>query len=199
MDSSNRESLPVSYIRQFCFCPRIPFLSVFLEIKPPSPLWVQDGVDFHEKAAMLQKRRKLSKFNLSGKGVFKSNIYLKSSVYPIHGIADGIFIMEDGEIIPLEFKAQDNFVASRGHILQLTGYAILLEEKFQREVKQGFILYGKKGKSLRVEFTEERKKKVIEIAQKIISSFETGLLPDSPAASAQCGQCEFLNFCGDRF
>ena len=140
MDSSNRESLPVSYIRQFCFCPRIPFLSVFLEIKPPSPLWVQDGVDFHEKAAMLQKRRKLSKFNLSGKGVFKSNIYLKRSVYPIHGIADGIFIMEDGEIIPLEFKAQDNFVASRGHILQLTGYAILLEEKFQREVKQGFIL-----------------------------------------------------------
>ena len=131
MDSSNRESLPVSYIRQFCFCPRIPFLSVFLEIKPPSPLWVQDGVDFHEKAAMLQKRRKLSKFNLSGKGVFKSNIYLKSSVYPIHGIADGIFIMEDGEIIPLEFKAQDNFVASRGHILQLTGYAILLEEKLQ--------------------------------------------------------------------
>ena len=143
MDSSNRESLPVSYIRQFCFCPRIPFLSVFLEIKPPSPLWVQDGVDFHEKAAML--------------------------------------------------------VASSGHILQLTGYAILLEEKFQREVKQGFILYGKKGKSLRVEFTEERKKKVIEIAQKIISSFETGLLPDSPATSAQCGQCEFLNFCGDRF
>ena len=178
MDSSNRESLPVSYIRQFCFCPRIPFLSVFLEIKPPSPLWVQDGVDFHEKAAML---------------------YLTSSVYPILGIADGIFIMEDGEIIPLELKAQDNFVASRGHILQLTGYAILLEEKFQREVKQGFILYGKKGKSLRVEFTEERKKKVIEIAQKIISSFETGLLPDSPATSAQCGQCEFLNFCGDRF
>ncbi|WP_370856105.1 CRISPR-associated protein Cas4 [Parasutterella sp.] len=121
------------------------------------------------------------------------------SVYPIHGIADGILIMEDGEIIPLEFKAQDNFVASRGHILQLTGYAILLEEKFQREVKQGFILYGKKGKSLRVDFTEERKKKVIEIAQKIISSFETGLLPDSPATSAQCGQCEFLNFCGDRF
>lgn len=71
MDSSNRESLPVSYIRQFCFCPRIPFLSVFLEIKPPPPLWVKDGVDFHEKAAMLQKRRKLSKFNLSGKGVFK--------------------------------------------------------------------------------------------------------------------------------
>ena len=103
MDSSNRESLPVSYIRQFCFCPRIPFLSVFLEIKPPSPLWVQDGVDFHEKAAMLQKRRKLSKFNLSGKGVFKSNIYLKSSVYPIHGIADGIFIMEDGEIIPVSY------------------------------------------------------------------------------------------------
>ena len=26
-----------------------------------------------------------------------------------------------------------------------------------------------------------------------------GLLPDSPASSAQCGQCEFLNFCGDRF
>lgn len=178
MDSSNRESLPVSYIRQFCFCPRIPFLSVFLEIKPPPPLWVKDGVDFHEKAAMLQKRRKLSKFNLSGKGVFKSNIYLKSSVYPIHGIADGIFIMEDGEIIPLEFKAQDNFVASRGHVLHL---------------------YGKKGKSLRVDFAEERKKKVIEIAQKIISSFETGLLPDSPATSAQCGQCEFLNFCGDRF
>lgn len=90
---------------------------MFLEIKPPPPLWVKDGVDFHEKAAMLQKRRKLSKFNLSGKGVFKSNIYLKSSVYPIHGIADGIFIMEDGEIIPLEFKAQDNFVASRGHVL----------------------------------------------------------------------------------
>ncbi|WP_287531659.1 CRISPR-associated protein Cas4 [Parasutterella sp.] len=155
MDSSNRESLPVSYIRQFCFCPRIPFLSVFLEIKPPPPLWVQDGVDFHEKAAMLQKRRKLSKFNLSGKGVFKSNIYLKSSVYPIHGIADGIFIMEDGEIVPLEFKAQDNFVASRGHILQLTGYAILLEEKFQKEVSRGFILYGRKGKTLGVEFTEE--------------------------------------------
>lgn len=61
MDSSNRESLPVSYIRQFCFCPRIPFLSVFLEIKPPPPLWVQDGVDFHEKAAMLQKKKEAVK------------------------------------------------------------------------------------------------------------------------------------------
>lgn len=199
MDSSNRESLPVSYIRQFCFCPRIPFLSVFLEIKPPTPLWVKNGVDFHEKTAMLQKRRKLTKFNLSGKGEFKSNIFLKSTLYGIHGIADGILIMENGEIIPLEFKAQQNFIASRGHILQLTGYAILLEEKFQRKVKQGFILYGQRGKTMHVEFTEERKNKVIEVTQKIISSFETGLLPDSPATSAQCGQCEFLNFCGDRF
>ena len=105
-------SVPVSLLRQYAFCPRIPFFYLIRNLHPPFRPWVKQGLGFHEKTQMLAKRRK--------------------------------------------------------------------------------------GKTLRIEFSEEIREKVRVITQKILTDCEEALMPSTAASDKQCSQCEYLNFCNDR-
>ena len=75
---------------------------------------------------------------------------------------------------------------------------MLLEEKYSTNITKGFILYGKKGKTIPIEITQGRRKTVLDFLEKIISSGNKGVIPASDASTNKCSQCEYLNFCADR-
>ena len=82
-------SIPVSLLRQFCFCPRIPYFSLVRGISPSNPGWVEDGIIFHDKTKYLIKRRKFERYGIM-EPKFKFSVYLKSSNLGLHGICDAI-------------------------------------------------------------------------------------------------------------
>lgn len=193
---SSLSSLPASLIRQHVFCPRIPFYNEVLSINPGDRPWQSQGVSYHERQEMLVKRRRLEQFGLS-RATLKTNVSLYSAEKGLHGICDALLI-SDEKLVPLEFKLTSTFKPRRGHILQLAIYGVLAEEQLGKPCEQMFILYGDKGKMHRVKLNQTLRSDLMRVVQAMKENLKSPLLPASPATNAQCGQCEYLNFCADR-
>lgn len=194
-------SIPVSMLRQYVFCPRIPFFYLIRKISAKEPPWVETGIRFHERQIMLNKRRNLSRYAVgeNGKATITHNIRMKSGKLKMHGICDGI--LHDGldNDYILEFKSQAMKTINLGTAIQMTAYAMIHEEMTGKRIERGFLLSGERGKTLELIISESLRTKVTSIKEEILSIAESGLMPASPADERKCGQCEFLNFCGDRY
>lgn len=185
-------------LRQYCFCPRIPYFYIVREIRPYEQIWVKQGSDEHVRQEMLMRRRNLSRFNIHGCGVIKHNVELQSDKLNLHGICDAI--LETGnETCVLEFKNSANFKVTTGTKVQLAAYAMLYEERARKEISRGFVLYGTKAKTYEITINSELKAKVLEIRDRISDTIRQCYIPSSAASEKKCSQCEFMNFCADRF
>ena len=102
------------------------------------------------------------------------------------------------ELIPVDFKASERCVHAN-HIVQLSGYALLLEEKFQRTVERGFIFLIPIEEIVPIEITPERKQGVLALIDEIRSAIVRGAMPPATELRARCENCEYRNYCGDIF
>jgi CRISPR-associated exonuclease Cas4 len=166
-----------------------------LQLNPGNRPWQYQGIVFHEQQAMLNKRRNLSRYGLD-KGNLKQQVSLRDNKTGIHGIADAI-IFQDDRLSVLEFKISGDKPA-RGQILQLAAYAIMAQSQYNLPCRQGFILFGTRGKTHVIPVDKSLCSKTRHTIAQIRNNLEKPLLPGSPASSEQCGQCEYFNFCGDR-
>ena len=98
-------SIPASLLRQYCFCPRIPFFTYVRQLHPPRAPWVEAGVAMHQRIEQLLKRRDLTKLTSGRSYRLKTEVPLYSPDAPFHGICDAVLELEDGTYIPLEIKS----------------------------------------------------------------------------------------------
>lgn len=188
-------SLPASLLRQWAFCPRIPWFMEALGLSPPRPLWVRQGVEHHQRERMLQRRRRLSRYGLEGARLVH-NPSLSAPGLGLHGIPDAL--LETGySVHPLEFKLGEA-PPGRGHELQIAAYGLLAESCFGKPCPSGFILYGARGKTREIRLTEEIRAHMFRVLAELRRSLDNALMPVTSAGTAQCTQCEFLNYCNDR-
>lgn len=196
MESFN---LPVSMLRQYFFCPRIPYFQLLIQLQAKGGPWLSQGLSFHQKAEMLTKRRNLAHYKLDNEDFrFVPDIHLFSHDLGLHGICDGAIYTKSGEIYPLEFKLSEMSVPSIGAKTQLVAYAMLLEQKENKSISRSFLLTGKKGKTFEIRCDATARTHVLQSAEKIRRSCEQALMPITSATQAQCCQCEYTNFCADR-
>ena len=188
-------SLPIHLLRQWAFCPRIPFYQELLGLRPKIPPWVDQGSQFDAREKELMGRRSLARYGLDEAEVLR-DVKLHNTHYSMHGIVDLIIRNAQG-VIPVEIKRRlpKN---PRGVKLQLCGYAILGELEFGVRISHGYILYDS-SKIMRVDFDEELRKKTLQARDAILKIITSTLKPSSGAGVAQCEQCEYLNYCNDRF
>lgn len=194
----NQFNLPVSMLRQYCFCPRIPYFYIARNITPVEKEWMSQGIEEHKRQEMLSKRRNLSRFGISTIGKISFNVELYSDQLSLHGICDAI-LSADSELSIIEFKNSDYDKFTIGTAVQLCAYAMLCEEKYGEIIKQCFVLYGSKGKTRKVNIDASIRSKTLEIRDHIIKKLKKADIPPSSAEENKCGQCEFFNFCADRF
>ncbi len=88
---------------------------------------------------------------------------------------------------------------NRGHKLQLYAYGIMAGDEFAKSSQEGFIVHQKKGLVYHVPFTQSITIDFENTLRKLNEVLSSSLLPFSSASYSQCTQCEFLNFCNDRF
>lgn len=188
------DSIPINLIRQWCYCPRVVFYQELLTMAVKRPRWVQQGSDFHQHEEKLWRRRDLSRFNLES-GERYHNLSLASKKLGLHGIADMGIETED-QVFAIEFKLTAH-AQKRGDVLQLTAYAMLMEEHFKKTAKVGIIV-GKGKKLYKISMTNTLREAVIDTAHKIRQMLLRGLKPESDATVTQCCNCEYLNHCNDR-
>jgi CRISPR-associated exonuclease Cas4 len=188
--------LPINLIRQYLFCPRVVYFLEVLNIPKASPVWVREGSTHHEKQTELFKRRTLARFHLEN-ATIKTNVSLGFADFEFYGVCD-VLIIGDTEVYPVEIKLHGD-KPTNAQKMQLTAYGIIAEAVYSKKFETGFVLYEKNGKTIPIKVSQSDKTSVIQIVKEIIEMVSIGRLPHSSADDSKCTQCEFLNYCNDRF
>lgn len=187
-------SIPINLIRQWCYCPRVVYYMELTKVSFYRPTWVKQGEQFHQIEQKLWRRRNLSRFNLQN-GKIHHNLMIRSAKFGLHGIVD-MAIETDTAVYAVEFKISAAN-KKRGDQLQLSAYAVLLEEHFSKPSPVGFLI-GKEKVLHIIDIDTDKRRSVIEVSNKIREMLQQGFKPGSSATVFQCSTCEYVNFCNDR-
>ncbi len=192
----NSYKLPIHLIRQYLFCPRVVYFLEVLNIPKMAPIWVNEGQKHHAKQAELFKRRTLARFGLEN-AEFENQVLLKDEKFDFYGISDGV-IISDTHVYPVEVKLH-GFAPTFSQKMQLIAYGVLAKNVFEKECDLGFILFENNAKTVPVKITNEDEARLLKLIGEIVLCIQKGKLPHSNANEAKCTQCEFENYCNDRF
>ena len=128
--------LRVHDLKQWAYCQRIVFYNYIMPVDMKRTYKMQYGRSAEEAIDRLEKRRKLTEFGLA-EGRRHFHVWCNSYRLGLSGKLD-LLVDSAAGLIPVDFKASERRIHAN-HIVQLSGYALLLEEKFQRTVERGFI------------------------------------------------------------
>ena len=189
------ESVPVSLIRQYLFCPRIPW---HMRAGTPvaSPLWVRQGVEHHQRQRRLTRPRKLKRLGLED-AERRFEVALESERLGLHGVVD-LVLSTPGEVVPVEFKIQDA-PPTRAIRLQLLAYGLLAEEAYNLPFERGLVIAGTRSRTYPVPGTDSLKEELFRYLASLRRDQASPVLPPSDAQENKCTQCEYLASCNDRF
>ena len=175
--------IPISAIEHFEYCPR------------QCALICCDGVwsdNAHTiRGTRAHRRVDSGKHRLErGRRVLRS-IPLWSEELGLTGRADAVEM--DGEAVwPVEYKSGVPHGAAAD--LQLCAQALCLEEMLDTTIPRGYVWYGGPRRRVRVELTDDLRRRVLVIISSIREQILTARLPDAPNDS-RCSECQLLHHC----
>lgn len=138
--------------------------------------------------------------NLSLNGDFYSNEFiqdepiLRSDKFGISGSPDRL-LKKNESMVPSIIKTgnmPDNGIW-KGERLALTTYSILVEEKYNSIVENGFVEYARWGKVRQIVIKRDERRQVLRIRDKI-KKIRDGFMPERPV-DAPCEYCNFVGIC----
>lgn len=190
----HQSSYPISHLRQYLFCPRIPYYIEISNVIPKQNLWCRQGSELNLKFALKSSARILKKFQLEH-GDVKLELNVQSLYHKIHGRIDAM-IITDEEVVPIEIKSSRQLNDSAA--IQLCAYAICLEEMYFKKIQIGFLVEGQNLKIRTIEINKSLREKTITTLTKMDEIINQGVLPLSSVKIEKCLQCEYLKYCNDR-
>lgn len=191
------QNLRASDLRQHAYCPRVAFYRATMPgAGPPETVKMQVGREEEDRIARLEARRKLRRYKLS-EGVRRYRVPLASARLGVSGICD-LVIESPAGVYPVDFKRTTGGVA-RGHKLQLTAYAMAIEEASGKAVERGFVYLLPTEDAAAVPMDTELREAAAAAARAIREALEAETLPPPTNVRARCQDCEFRNFCNDVF
>jgi len=149
------------------------------------------------------KSRKMLNMGMSGDEIADTlfppsmvEFRMESRSIGLRGKVDRIEI-EEGVYFPVEIKTGSPPVKGvwKSHALQLTAYAILMEETFQKEVMVGFVDYVQVGERKPVIISQELREEFYHTFNELESMIVEGYVPEASPSSRKCNKCEFSEFC----
>lgn len=191
-------SIPISLFRQYTFCPRVVWYQLNLNAGVKRPLWVEQGLEYHDRQGQLDKSRSLRRYDISGDHI--ERLYGKTvscNEPPMHGITD-LLLVGETSIYPVEFKLSKPRKLA-GLKLQLAAYGMAAEQETGKDCHKAFLIYGDRAKTIDFTIDEKVRSEVRDAAHQVSLIAKNDRIPDSSASLAQCQQCEYLLRCNDRF
>jgi CRISPR-associated exonuclease Cas4 len=143
--------LRVNDLKQFEYCPRIVSYNTVMPVERKSTVKMERGKEIELKLDALEARRTLRRYRLA-EGERRYHVWLSSDRLGLSGRLDLLIVTADG-CYPVDFKhTRDR--PRRNHVLQLAGYALLVEDVIQRPVPAAFIYIAPRNQLVRVTVTE---------------------------------------------
>lgn len=196
----NQTTLEVTDLKQWRYCARIVWYRYCLpEVRPVTDLMTQ-GVMHHRDEAGREDRRSLRSYGITT-GERHFDLRLRSERLGLRGQLDLAIATPDrrtpgAEAVVVDYK--DSEQQPGAHFkLQLTAYALMLEEAWGLPVRAGWIYLIPLRRAERIPLTPSLRHKVIETVAQIQAAINGELMPEAPASRRICVSCEFRRFCND--
>lgn len=189
-------SLRVNDIKQYAYCPRVVFYQYSMPVNKKATWKMEQGKIAEEQIDKLEKRRKLREYRLS-EGTRQFHVRITSKRLGLSGKLDLLIDSPEG-LFPVDFKLTTG-MPHRNHVMQLCGYARLLEDCYQREVRKGFVYLIPKNDAVVFDLTDELKAEAEKLLQEVREMIEREMMPPPTPVRNRCADCEFRNYCSDIF
>jgi CRISPR-associated exonuclease Cas4 len=187
--------LDVTSIKQYLYCPRIPYFLYVVPIPRKITAKMEMGKEEHEIVQELEERRILKKYGLeNGERMFR--VRLSSPKLRLSGILD-MLIISNQSYFPVEFKFSSN-KPYLNHKYQLAAYALLVEDRFNVPVRQGFLYFHPARRIYAIKLTQGVKDYTKILLKKLWGLIIQGKFPEGSRLLSHCCDCEYFLYCGDR-
>lgn len=182
---SATESLPISALQHWLFCPRQCAL-IHVERLWEENRLTAEGRILHERAdAGIPESR-------DGIRVLRS-VQVASHRLGLHGVVDVVELRRDRPY-PVEYK-RGRPKAHRADEAQLCAQALCLEEMTGQEVPEGALFYGQRRRREVVPFDDTLRGLVATLTDEIHACLASGLLPAPLYDPARCDSCSLIELC----
>jgi CRISPR-associated exonuclease Cas4 len=189
--------LTVSDLKQYLYCPRIPYFQHVMPVPRPVTYKMKHGAAQHLELDRLEKRRGVRSYGLrEGERLFHLPVF--SSTLGLHGVLDLVIVYEEQgqrRYLPIEFKYQEGGIHANIQY-QVVAYCMLLEEQYGTPVPEGVVYQIPTRTFRRVRVTDERKTHVRNSLAAIRNMMVKELFPE-PRSRARCTDCEYRRYCND--
>jgi len=185
--SHGDNSLPISALQHWLFCPR-QFALIHVE-----RLWAEnrltaEGRVLHQRADAGGKDKRGATRTLRA-------VELASHKYGLHGVADVVELVgQPPQPMPVEYKRGRPKAHSADEV-QLCAQALCLEEMFDCTVEEGALYYGQNRRRKRIAIDAALRKLTLEAADNARATLSTGILPAPGYAPRRCDSCSLITLC----
>ena len=183
----------ITDLKQYTYCPRVFYYQVCLPHIRPMTYKMQAGVEAHADEPKRALRRSFEPYGAQeGKRHF--DVALQSKALGLTGLVDEV-VETATELMPVDYKLARK--VGYHYKIQLTAYALLLEEAYERTVKSGFIYLIPRQKTVEVTITPKLRRQVRRMLREMRKIAETEHMPPPTDWRQRCADCEFRRFCND--
>ncbi len=188
--------LRVNDLKQYDYCPRVVYYQYVMPVERKATFKMEHGKSAEARLDELECRRGVRRYGLPD-GQRHFHMWLTSENLGLSGKLD-LLIESSTGWYPADFK-ETTGPARSNHLLQLCGYAMLVEEAYQCSVPRGFIYLIPGNRIEPVEMTDELRAETLGALDRIREMIVLQRVPEATEVRARCTDCEYRNYCGDVF
>jgi CRISPR-associated exonuclease Cas4 len=181
------DSLPLSYINQFAYCPRR-FWYMYVQGEMVENAHVLRGVLNHERAHTPGYETVPTGMTVHRR------VYVYSYALAITGYTDLLEEHADGRLVPVEYK-QGRQGKWHNDEAQLCAQALCLEEMTGKTVDAGAIFYFGSRRRVEVDFTPALRTMTAQIIKAMQTALALGEIPPHTAHRQRCRGCSLYEIC----
>ena len=186
--------LTATDLKQWAYCPRIPYYRCVLPVRPAPTYKMQRGKEIQAAVEALERRRGFRAYGMRH-GERRFGLWLHSERLGLAGKLDLLVVTPDA-CYPVDFKDTEGG-PRRNHRLQLAAYALLAEEAFERPVPEAFLYLVPERRISTIPLTNADRDEVLDSLAAMRRMIEHEELPPPTPVRARCKVCEFQNYCRD--
>jgi CRISPR-associated exonuclease Cas4 len=186
--------LTVTDLKQWVYCPRIPYYHHVMPVEIARTYKMQRGRDVEAAVEAMEKRRGFRRYGLE-RGERRFGVWLHSAALELSGKLDLLIITEDA-CYPVDFKDTEGGVRYN-HRIQLAAYTMIVEENLARPVPFAFVYLVPSRELVTVPVGVKEREAVTRAVVEMRQVVEQEKMPGPTPIRARCTACEFRNYCAD--
>ena len=192
--SARQFELTVTDLKQWAYCPRIPYYHHVMPVEFARTYKMQRGRDVEAAVEAMEKRRGFRRYGLE-RGERRFGVWLHSAALELSGKLDLLIVTADA-CYPVDFKDTEGGVRYN-HRIQLAAYALLVEENFARPAPIAFVYLVPTRQLVTVPVGVKEREVVMCAVVEMRRVIQQENMPGPTPVRARCTACEFRNYCAD--